>query len=364
MSKSKEKNEIEEIEIIKKEIEELKKEIKSREKQIEDLKVKINKYSRYKCSTIGNTIAKLVTIYEGEEYQCTIREKENQYIIIKKDKNTYEYPIYTIKTLANEEHMCCLSPSKYNILEKRRDNIESLIIEFLDNSPGYIQLFIDYLYKIRSSKEIDDFNQKELYQALKEFLSETKELQGRVRRAREEIKRKREIEKKRIRFINSCIIDRKIMYHIILYIIKYYEENIFGKEEFERQDKDSYFDWYNGYEKISESLYHNLIIEYNDKKIKYKAFVDSGKTYIEPDCYCSREVYLDVNKNTDINFFEIKRHLSSVIDNSTYLKIFFERLELAYKEQNPITADILEEILADISNMRKQNQKIRRLNVG
>lgn len=332
--------------------------IKEFKAEIEKLAEQIKRDSAYECLEIGDIIAELVTIYENKEYRCLVTEpsfaSEREYIIT---ENQYKSPIYRIKitkTLDDKKDICCLFPSEYKSLQEAKTG--KTFIEWLNEGPEYIQLFIDYLYKRRTNKKAEKIDKKELNLILKAFVEETKELQDQTRQKREEIERYRKISEEKSRFQSSCVINRKMMYHIILYIIKYYEENMFAKDETQRKIT-YYHDDGQGYE-ISEALYHNLIIQYNGKKISYQTYVDSNKDHIDyEDNFTGLD--LDANQDTKINFFKIKNKLLPAIDNSVYLKEFFKKLESTYESQISITTDKLEELLADISNLKKQKKKVR-----
>ena len=335
------------------EIKELNK-LKKEEKQIKN---KINKYSIYDSILIGNIIAKLMTIFEGIEYYC---KKNNtcfldcNYNITPKLNNldnTYIYPNYKIKNIKqerlvrNKKELCYLPLSSFKSKpQKQSKNIE------------YIQLFIDYLYEKRTEKSLEEINNIELEEILKEFIEITNNLQQQRKIEIEEKINDRIIKQKRKEFEDSCIIDRKLIFNSIVYIINNYESNMLAKKQTDQ--KWSYK------EQWSELLgYHKLIIEYNNKQIIYSTIIDKIGCYPDEE-YCYRGFHINMDKDTTIPFFDIKYTLLPVINKSNYLKEFINMIENLYNEEKNITPDNIEEFLIILSNKKKGKEKTLKKNIN
>lgn len=343
--------EIKDIEMTNKNILELQKKLKKLKQEEKKLENKIKKFSSYDSILIGNILAKLMSLFEGIEYCCSKNSFFDYDYIIEPIENNrdymYNYPRYKIKNINNRDYifnyprnktkninnrdLCYLTPSKY----------ENKEIE-------YINLFIDYLYKIRSSKSIEEINNEELEQILKEFIDNTHDLQDHRKMVIEEQIKLRIKKKERKEFEKSCIIDRKLIFDSLTYIINHYEENISAVQEKEEK-------WSGSSQWSKLTGYHKLIVKFFGKEVCFKTEVDSEG------CYPDEEyigVHIDINKNTNICFFDIKRELLPILKNTNYAINFMTMIENLYIESEDITPDKIAEFLALLSNERKRKLKI------
>lgn len=352
---------IESLDILNSNILELKKksdelqELKELQQEEVELKNKIIKYSTYDLIEIGNIIAKLMTLFEGKEYYCS---KNNllwdcDYCIEPINYNIGDmdiYAFYKIKKLKQERILfdtrekkdkCYLPPSNFHSNNSLKENSKYGDVK-------YVQIFLDYLYQRRASKLLEEINEKELEEILQEFLEISIELQ---QQRKEEIDKHIEEQiqyKKRRQFEKSCVIDRELILKSLSYIINHYEENISAKLEKEEEwSRDSQWSKLTGY--------HKLIINYNNREISFKAKIDSEGCYPDEE-YCG--VYVDMNKHSDICFFEIKNELSPVLKNSNYLLEFMNSIEDMYLEKKNITTEDIQQLLVNISNDKKNKQRI------
>lgn len=341
---------------LKKKIEKLQEVKKLKELQQEEveLKNKIIKYSTYDLIEIGNIIAKLMTLFEGKQYYC---KKNNfcwayDYCIepIRYDSSNMSiYAFYEIKKLKQEripfdtsekKDKCYLPPSSFH--SNNSSNINS---KYSDTE--YVQVFLDYLYQKRSSKLLEEINEKDLDNILQEFLEISIELQ---QQRKDEIERKIEEKiryQKRREFEKSCIIDRKLILNSLAYIINHYEENMSAKLEKKEE-------WSGGSQWSELTGYQILTINYNDREIYFKTKIDSIGCYPDEE-YCVG--HINMNKNSNICFFEIKSELSSVLKNSNYLLEFMNSIEEMYLEKQNITIEDIQQLLVNISNDNKSKQK-------
>lgn len=339
---------------LKKKIEDLKeiKELKQLQQEEGELKNKIVKYSTYDSVPIGNIVAKLMTSFEGIEYyfsKCDLFFSDYDYVIEPKSNNRdiiNIYPSYNIKNIKQErfffdpsekKEQCYLPPSSFNRFHHSpKKDIE------------YIQLFIDYLYERRSSKSLEEISEKELEQILQEFLDISIELQEqRKKEVEEKIKEQRKKQKRR-EFEESCVIDRKLILNSLAYIINHYEKNMSAKLEKEEEWSRS-FDW-------SKLIgYHKLTIHYNEEEVCFKSIIDCNGCYPDEE-YCG--VYIDMDKKTDICFFELKHTLSPVLKNSNYILGFMNNIEEMYLTKQNITTEDINQLLVNIANDKKSKQKI------
>ena len=350
-----------EIVELKKKIEELQevKEFKKLQQEEVELRNKIIKYSTYDLIEIGNIIAKLMTIFEGKQYCCA---KNNliwdcDYCIEPISYNVGNmsiYAFYKIKKIeqkripfdtSEKKEKCYLAPSNFHSNNSSRNNSK-----YDDNE--YVQVFLDYLYQRRSSKLLEEINEKDLEDILQEFLEISIELQ---QHRKEEIERKIEeqIQKqKRREFEKSCVIDRKLILNSLAYIINHYEEDMSAKLENNEE--------WSGSSQWSELTgYQILTINYNDRKIVFKAKIDSEGCYPDEE-YCVG--HIDMNKHSDICFFEIKNKLYPVLKDSNYLLEFMNSIEEMYLEKQNITTEDIQQLLVNISNDNKSKQRVLKLN--
>lgn len=299
---------------LKKKIEEFQeiKELKELQQEEINLKNKIVKYSTYDSVKIGNIITKLMTLFEGIEY-CFSKNSVRDYCIKPKSNNRdimYIYPNYKIRNIKQErisfdtnekKESCYLPPSSFRENPSLRHRSQNKNLE-------YIQLFIDYLYERRSSKLLEEIDEKELEEILQEFSSVSIELQQQRKKEIEEKIKERISKQKRKAFEKSCVIDRKLILTSLAYVINHYEENISAKLEKEEE-------WSRGWTWSELIGYHKLTINFNDKELFFKAKIDSEGCYPDEE-YCG--VSIDINKNTDICFFDIKEELSPILKHSNY----------------------------------------------
>lgn len=345
-----------EIVELKKKIEELQevKELKKLQQKEVELKNKIIKYSTYDLMEIGNIIAKLMTIFEGKQYYCARNNLlwGDDYCIEPISYNVDDmsiYAFYKFKKLKQEripfdasekKDKCFLPPSSFH-----SNNSSTTNSKYGDTE--YAQVFLDYLYQRRSSKLLEEINEKDLEKILQEFLEISIELQ---KHRKDEIERKIEEKiqyQKRREFEKSCVIDRKLILSSLAYIINHYEEDMSAKlEKKEEWSRSSQWSELTGYQ--------ILTINYNNKEIYFKAKIDSEGCYPDEE-YCG--VYVDMNKHSDICFFEIKSELSSALKSGNYLLEFMNSIEGMYLEKQNITVKDIQQLLANISNDNKYKQR-------
>ena len=321
-----------EIVELKKKIEELQevKELKELQQEEVELKNKIIKYSTYDLIEIGNIIAKLMTMFEGKQYYCA---KNNlvwdcDYCIEPISYNVGDmsiYAFYKIKRLeqkripfdtSEKKDKCYLPPSSFHSNNSSNTNSKY-------NDTKYVQVFLDYLYQRRSSKLLEEIKKKDLEDILQEFLEISIELQQQ-RKQQIQKKIKEQIQKqKRKEYEKSCVIDRELILNSLAYIINHHEEKMSAKLE-----KDE--EWSRSSQWSELTGYQILTIYYNNREISFKAKIDSEGCYPDEE-YCG--VYVDMNKHSDICFFEIKNELSIVLKNSNFLLKFMNSIEEMYLEK-------------------------------
>lgn len=336
------------------EIQELKevKRLKISKKEEIELQNKIKRYSTYNSKQIGSIIAKLMTSFEGIEYWCLKKADlvlflDYDYVIEPKIDNVYKgyvYPRYEIKNRELEKPFfntdkdaeCYMFPAGFKLDSNENKNIE------------YIELFIDYLYKRRCEKVLEIITELELENILQEFLGLTKYLQQ---------QRKIEIadkiggiskRKKREEFEKACVIDRKLIFNSLAYIINHFEENMTASQETEQE-------WVRSTSWSELKGYHKLTIKWNNKCVSFKTKVDSSGCYPDEE-YCG--VYIDINKDTDICFFDIKRKLLPILNNSSYAISFINKLEEMYLEKQNISLEDINLLLVSVSNEKKEEQRV------
>lgn len=318
--------------------------LKKLETEKSELENKIKKLSTYNIKQIGFILEKLMKQFEGVEYCC---EKNyfynNKYNISPKKSYNNEFRnVYSSLSLSTinspnlfnkkEERKCVLYPSSYS---------SNISIE-------YIQKFVDYLYEERNTKNLYKITNEQIVQILNNFINISLQLQ---------LKRKKEIQLsiekniqriKKKEFEQSCLIDRRLIYNSICYIINHYDDNLSATQTTET-NRSASNQW------ITLDGYSNLIISKGDSEITYSTLVDSDGCYPDEE-YCG--LYVNLQKDTKICFFELKDKINNCIKDSYYVKSFIEMIENEFYNNNKITYECIENILIGLSNEKKSQKKL------
>ena len=329
--------------------------LKEKRQQEFELNNKINELSTFDSKLIGDTIAKLMSEFEGILYQCVKNNSwfgNYDYLVQPKiDEKDFPrvYPNYKLEKIKNNDIFCKKEKTTLTFLPP------SAFISTYDFSKvpeeintSYIQYFIDFLYDKRSNNSLYKITNEDLEIILQEFLLITKELQH---QRKEEIARKIEerlLYKKRLEFEKSCMIDRKLIYNSLTYVINHYEDNITATQEYEE-------DWSRSSQWSELYGYHNLIINDDTNKVCFKTEVDHEGCYPDEE-YCG--VYVNMNKDTNICFFDLKKSITPIIKNYMYVDMFMNMIEKLYNKNINISSDDIQQILVSISNDKKAKRRI------
>lgn len=329
--------------------------LKEKRQQELELNNRIKELSTFDSKLIGDIIAKLMSKFEGILYQCAKNNSwfgDYDYLVEPKNREKdypQIYPNYMLKKETNnfifsteeKKSLTFLPPASFmsnNTFDK----------EYKDINISYIQYFIDFLYEKRSNNLLYNISSDNLEIILQEFLLITKDLQ---QQRKEEIAKKIEerlCHKKRLEFEDSCMIDRKLIYNALTYIINHYEENIIATQEY-KDDCSRSSQWSEFY------AYHNLIIQYDSNKICFETQVDHDGCYPDEE-YCG--VSINFNKDTNICFFDLKKTINPIINNCVFVEKFMNMVENLYNENMNISLDDIQQILIIISNDRKASKKV------
>ena len=329
--------------------------LKEKRQQEFELNNKINELSTFDSKLIGDTIAKLMSEFEGILYQCVKNNSwfgNYDYLVQPKiDGKDFPrvYPNYKLEKIKNNDIFCKKEKTTLTFLPP------SAFISTYDFSKvpeeintSYIQYFIDFLYDKRSNNSLYKITNEDLEIILQEFLLITKELQH---QRKEEIARKIEerlLYKKRLEFEKSCMIDRKLIYNSLTYVINHYEDNITATQEYEE-------DWSRSSQWSELYGYHNLIINDDTNKVCFKTEVDHEGCYPDEE-YCG--VYVNMNKDTNICFFDLKKSITPIIKNYMYVDMFMNMIEKLYNKNINISSDDIQQILVSISNDKKAKRRV------
>ena len=238
------------------------KSLKRIEQEELELYNKINKLSTYEMPKIGNIIAKLMTQFEGIPYHCIKNDRafrDCNYFIEPKDKRFAMDSIYSSYKLKgidkffsskDETSLCLLQLSTFASNNGR-------ITKYTES---YIQVFIDYLYEKRSSQSLYEISSEKLDEFLQEFLEMSKILQLQRKKEIEKLLEKRLLLKKREEYEKSCLIDRKLIFNSLAYIINRYEENMSAIQETEEE-------WSRSSQWSELYGYHKLTIKFNGEEV-------------------------------------------------------------------------------------------------
>ena len=318
--------------------------LKKLETEKSELENKIKKLSTYDIEQIGFILAKLMEQFEDIEYCC---EKNyfynNKYNISPKKSYNNEFRnVYSSLSLSTIN-----SPNLFNIEEGRKCVLYPS--SYSSNiSIEYIQKFIDYLYEERNAKSLYEITNEQIIQILNDFINISLQLQ---------LERKKEIQlsiekniqrKKKKEFEQSCLIDRRLIYNSICYIINHYDDNLSATQTTET-NRSASNQW------ITLDGYSNLIISKGDSEITYSTLVDSDGCYPDEE-YCG--LYVNLQKDTKICFFELKEQIIRIVKDSYYVKSFIEMIENEFYNNNEITYEYIENILVGLSNEKKSQKKL------
>lgn len=309
-----------------------------------ELHNKINKLSIYDMAQIGNIIAKLMTQFEGIPYHCIKNDwafRDCNYCIEPKDKRFTMDSIYSSYKLKGIDSYF---PSK--------DETSLCLLQLsTEHTESYIQVFINFLYEKRSSQSLYEISSEKLDEFLQEFLEMSKTLQLQRKEEIENLLEKRVLRKKREEYEKSCLIDRKLIFNLLAYIINHYEENMSAIQETKEE-------WSRSSQWSELHGYHKLTIKFNGEEVSFKTEVDSEGVYPDEE-YCG--VYVNVNKDTDICFFAIKRVFIPILNNSSYAINFMNMIEEMYGKKRNITAEDIHPLFVSVSNEHKSKQRILRM---
>lgn len=327
------------------------KELSSKIREVEN---KIKKFSQYDFIMIGKVLSRLMTVYEGVLYSCFRCDVSGYYTItLKNNVDDILHPSLTLKPL--DEDIKYMTYSTLCGGEVNKDNIFcylfpskfSKITISITTSQEYIQKFIDYLFEDRVQKNVTEVDCDYLNNVLDDFLSLTKKEQLLRQKAILERKKERQELDKKCRFEASCFVDRKAMFDNICYIINNYEENINSYQDIEEERNGN-----------TLSGYHKLIIKSGEYEIIFKTFVDKDEDDLESYYYAS----VNISKDTNINFFDIKRQFNSIIKESNVLKKYFDMIEDYFNiqtndENRVLNSTDLNAVLLLIDRFNKGKQK-------
>ena len=347
---------------LKKTIEKLQevKRLRKLQQEKDKLENKIIKYSTYDLIKIGKIIAKLMTTFEGKKYYCSKNDGlfhgEGDYRIKPIDYNYFKdenlSAIYYINKIKQEriffdtkekKDKCYLPPSNFYSYNSSKTNSKNDVT-------AYVQVFLDYLYQERSRKLLEEIDEKKLEEILQDFLKNSIELQQQRKEQIEEKIKENIQEKKRKEYEKSCVIDRELILNSLTYIINNYENNMSAKLENKEE-------WSRSSQWSELTGYQILTINFNNIEISYETEIDSNGCYPDEEYFC-----INMNKHTDICFFEVKKRLSIALINSNYLLEFMNNIEEMYLVKKSITAEDIQQLLANISNDNKTKQRILNFN--
>ena len=328
------------------------KEIKKLQQEERYLKSRIKNYAIYDSVQIGTVIAKLMTSFEGIEYCCSKIFLDYDYCIEPKLNNRndmYIYPSYQINNIRKEKYSftcdrkdrCYLLPSCFKSNSSRQTRLQNTEIQ-------YIQLFIDYVYERRLSRFLEEICEIDLEEILQEFLEVSKELQQQRKEEIKSLLEERLAQRKHDTFEKSCLIDRKLIFNSLAYIINHYELHMNATQETEKK-------WIRINQWSELNVYHKLTVQLNNKQAFFITKVDSRGCYPDEE-YCG--LYVDVNKNTDICFFDIKEALLPILNSSNYALHFMSSIEEMYLEKQKITSEDIQPLLINIINDWKAKQRV------
>lgn len=77
--------------------------------------------------------------------------------------------------------------------------------------------------------------------------------------------------------------------------------------------------------------YNKLTINFNNREISFSVKIDSKSCYSDEE-YCGA-LYVNLNKNTDICFFDIKNALLPIFKHNNYIFDFMNNIENMYLEK-------------------------------
>lgn len=295
------------------EIEKIKEEkLYSKEKEYKELQKKVNQFSKYEPISILSILSKLTTIYEGAEYDYQSLFGIDEYYIECRENTIYKS--YKLKVTKEKKFI----PVKKWV----EDKYILLLPETTFENHPYISNFINYLFNKRVEEELYEIDNNKLEEILNEFLENTKlEQKQRLEENKNKLIEYQEKEK-RIKFEDSCMIDRQSLFDTISSIINTYEDDMSANIMYDKKG-----------DMIKMEAISKLIVKYKNCKEIYETIIDTDTCDYDDTYYVFSVSY---NKPTNINFFEFKRKFEYIFKNGKYINKFMEKVEDLYTDNKKI----------------------------
>lgn len=295
----------------------------------------IEMFSTYDILSIGEVLSLLMSTYEGVSYE-NFGDNES----FKPLCSSFSFFIEPVSNKYSAYSCLTLKPSDIEIidikcieaqrcLENKKQIIRTLKCVLLPSRCGgninisYVQSFIDYLFNDRVLNNVVSSSKTYLMNVLSSFLEKTLDEQCfRKKQISVLIDTKKREEQRRV-FERLCFVDRRSMFNNICYLSNCCD--------------DMSAEVLNEYLSGNSSVYQKIVINYNGKEFLYETLVDNIECYPD-EIY---DVYANVNKDTYINFFEIKFYLRGVISENEFLKKYFDSIEDYFNQQDCFSKIIL-----------------------
>ncbi len=322
---------------------------------VSELEMFIEKYSIYNYRFLSVIITKLMTNFEGVEYQAIPYFNiytDLKYLICENDLTKYpwEFNLPTLKYSKynkvlfdkyDREFKCLFSPSGYpGSFENKEDDL------------FYIQDFADYLFKIRVEKNIVNISLCELEKLLEEYLKITIKQQKERQNKRIESTKKKKEERVIKDFQYCCNVDRQTFLSSIVYLINNYSnDRYFAAEQLKEERQNS----------TTLVLYQNIKIvdKYENKVLSFDGLIDVDAIYPEEEKY----KYINKNKDMNISFYNVKKEFKSLEDNCEIYKIFMDKIESLYDKYKynmpkPVSKEEVLQALKEVCSLYNKNNKV------
>ena len=302
--------------------------------EIKQVNQKILKYATYPSKEMANTLAKLLTSFQGFTYESRQGLGINKFFVQSTSKGQYEFFLeHNVKDLKPSERKEILVDHTILCPRGYRSITDYYEIEHL---PSCVSHFIEYAFNRRVEKDLVDITQQDLDEILNDFIQGVKEQQ----QQKENNLKEEQLKKEREAFERKCLVDRESIFDAIASVITNSDEKATSRTHYDKQlDKDS---------KENTFIFsHSVYILVKGHLRDFKVLLDKVVAPQEKE----KEIQIDSTKQSYINFFDLKNHFSYAYENVDCFHQFMDGVESLYKEKKILEKEDIESVL----DSRKQH---------
>lgn len=294
-------------------IEAKKERIKELTSNLNKLEQEKNKYLTYDIDLIKDTLLKLFTRLEKEQYICE-KEFMSDNLILKANKDkTLSYKI-------SNQNKKNFFQKKNTIIFTEEEITKSLFItkDLEESIKNIINSFFINLYNYRVENKIAVITEEQLADFYKQFINTFQEDIKLYQKEKEELVEKEKQEREKQEFCKNCKIDKLVVLEIVQKLInENYDEDVklinSFDESYYNDNNHNYCDFYRIIKLVDKE--NNSLFE--NRELSYTASKDLDDTY-------SRFFYnKEKIKDRYINFFKLQKDLKNIIKKYPKVNEYF-----------------------------------------